>query len=149
MKRCAKCGQFKDESEFSWRYEDQGILQKACKTCRKEENAQWYDRHKDEHRDNVRQRKSDVREEAQRFVYEYLSYQTCVDCGEYDFAVLTFDHVRGVKKKEISRMVADGDSIRTIQEEIAKCEVVCFNCHMRREQLRRGSSRFEKFWPKD
>jgi spore coat polysaccharide biosynthesis protein SpsF (cytidylyltransferase family) len=87
------------------------------------------------------------REDAQRFIYEYLSYQKCADCGEYDFSVLTFDHVRGKKKKEISRMVADGDSIEAIKDELAKCEIVCFNCHMRREQKRRSGGRFRKFWP--
>jgi hypothetical protein len=32
-------------------------------------------------------------------------------------------------------------------EEIAKCEVVCANCHMRREQKRRAGG-VPRFWPK-
>ena len=147
MKQCVKCKQWKDESEFSWRYEERGILQKACKACRKEENAQWYGRHKEEHRDNVRQRKSDAINTAQRFVYEYLSNKTCMDCGEYDFSVLTFDHVKG-KNMDVSAMAAQGYSIDAIKAEIELCEVVCFNCHMRRENERRSGGRFRRFWPK-
>ena len=111
------------------------------------ENKQWYERHHDEHREAVEQRKARDREAAQKFVYEYLSYRKCVDCGEYDFSVLTFDYIRG-KKKEISRMIVDGDFIRAIMDEIAKCEVVCSNCHMRPENKRRSGGRFRKFWPK-
>ena len=71
-----------------------------------------------------------AREEAQRFIYEYLSYEylsdkVCVDCGEDDFAVLTFDPVRGKKKMDVSQMVAQRYSIQAIQEEITKCDVVC------------------------
>ncbi len=81
-------------------------------------------------------------------MYEYLSNATCKDCGEYDFAVLTFDHVTGKKKMSISQMAAQGYSIEAIREEMDKCEVVCFNCHMRRENERRSGGRFKRFWPK-
>ena len=145
--RCVKCGQEKDIGEFAWRNRLLGIRQKACRTCRAKENKQWYERHHERHRENVKERLGKSREKAQRFIYEYLSHQKCADCGEYDFSVLTFDHVRGKKKKEISRMVADGDSIDAILQEIAKCQVVCSNCHMRREQKRRTGGRFRKFWP--
>ena len=149
LKRCVKCEIWKDEGEFAWRYSLLGARQKACRSCRARENAQWYERHHDEHRENVKVRKAKARGEAQRFIYDYLSYKKCVDCGEYDYAVLTFDHVRGTKKKDIARMIADGDSIGAIKEEISKTEIVCSNCHMRREQKRRsGQPRFFRFWPK-
>jgi hypothetical protein len=124
MKRCVKCGQWKNKEEFAWRNKFLGTLQKACRTCRAIENKEWYERHQPEQRKRVRDRKIKNREVAQRFIYEYLSFQKCVDCGEYDFSVL-----RGKKKKEISRMIADGDSIDAILQEIAKCQVVGVNCH--------------------
>jgi hypothetical protein len=52
----------------------------------------------------------------------------CVDCGESNHIVLDFDHIRN-KKYNISRMIHDGFSWAAIKKEIAKCEIVCANCH--------------------
>jgi hypothetical protein len=52
----------------------------------------------------------------------------CIDCGENNHIVLDFDHLKD-KKYNISRMIHDGFSWAAIKKEIAKCEVVCANCH--------------------
>jgi hypothetical protein len=52
----------------------------------------------------------------------------CVDCGLKNHIVLDFDHLHD-KKYNISRMIHDGFSWAAIKKEIAKCEVVCANCH--------------------
>jgi hypothetical protein len=146
--RCRKCGQWKDEEEFSWRWKDKGIRQPVCKACRGEVNAQWYESHKEEQKERSRKHKQEALGEAQRYVYEVLSYSTCEDCGEYDFAVLTFHHVREVKRMDVSQMAAQGYSISAIQSEINKCVVLCFNCHARRENEKKSGGRFRRFWPK-
>ena len=79
---------------------------------------------------------------AKQYVFEYLSQNPYVDCGERDIEVLTFNHVIGEKKWNSTDIVQHGYSIVTIAAEIAKTDVTCFNCHMRREQKRRGSERF-------
>ncbi|MCL5611152.1 MAG: hypothetical protein M1485_01135, partial [Chloroflexi bacterium] len=66
------------------------------------------------------------------------------DCGESDVTVLTFDHVRDTKKYNIAGMIQQGLGLDNIMREIEKTDVVCFNCHMRREQKRRGQDRFGK-----
>jgi hypothetical protein len=73
-------------------------------------------------------------------VMEYLNDHPCADCGERDVVVLEFDHVRG-KRIGISRLMLSGGSIRVLMEEIAKCDVVCANCHRRRTYMRSGSYR--------
>lgn len=52
----------------------------------------------------------------------------CMDCG-YNLhpAALEFDHVRGVKLKNVSKTALS--SLEAIRLEIEKCEVVCSNCH--------------------
>jgi 5-methylcytosine-specific restriction endonuclease McrA len=75
------------------------------------------------------------RRRHQALVLEYLRTHPCVDCGETDPIVLEFDHLRD-KTKNVSGMAAH--SWRVIQEEIAKCEVVCANCHRRRTSRRGG-----------
>ena len=60
----------------------------------------------------------------------------CVDCGESDIVVLEFDHLRD-KTANVSYLISTGE-IPRIKEEIAKCEVVCANCHRRRTSERGG-----------
>ena len=59
-----------------------------------------------------------------------LKAAPCVDCGKtFPACVMQYDHVRGVKKKDVALMIAGGWSLKTIAEEIAKCDLVCANCH--------------------
>lgn len=147
MKRCARCKQWKEEEEFNWRWKNRGVRQSVCRDCQVGDRRDWYETHIEEEKARTADLKKKAREEAERFIYEYLSYAVCADCGEYDFAVLTFDHVRGIKKNSVSKMAAQGYSIEAIKREIELCEVVCFNCHMRRENERRSGGRFRRFWP--
>lgn len=59
----------------------------------------------------------------------------CADCGNvYPPHVMDFDHLRD-KTLNVSHMVTY--SIKRLTDEIAKCEVVCANCH-RERTFRRG-----------
>lgn len=69
---------------------------------------------------------------ARKYIYDYLLTHPCVDCGEVDPEVLTFDHVRGQKSANVSRLASQGKNIKVIKEEIAKCDVRCCNCHARK-----------------
>ena len=68
----------------------------------------------------------------------YLAVHPCSDCGEPDPVVLDFDHLPEFEKRfEIARAVgASTRSWKSIEQEIAKCEVVCANCHRRRTAAR-------------
>ena len=46
-----------------------------------------------------------------------------------DPRVLDFDHVRGVKKHNVSDLKSMHFCWETIQAEIEKCDVRCSNCH--------------------
>jgi hypothetical protein len=82
-----------------------------------------------------------TRPEAQRKADEIHSYQLekgCADCGyTLHAAALEFDHLPGTKKLfNIGEKM--GSYSRTILwEEIAKCDVVCANCHSIRTFNRR------------
>lgn len=70
-----------------------------------------------------------------RVMYEALS-QPCVDCNiTWHPLVMTFDHVdRSQKKHTIANIRAMRPKFFDL--EVAKCEVVCRNCHQIREYLR-------------
>jgi hypothetical protein len=103
MPQCRNCKKFKDEDEFPWRDQSPGIRATICKTCMAKQSREWYSTHKEQQLETVKRSRKENREVAQRFIYEYLSSQTCADCGEYDYAVLTFDHVIGKKKWRYQR----------------------------------------------
>lgn len=59
----------------------------------------------------------------------------CVDCGvRHPFYVMQFDHVRGKKLFTIGDV--KNRSLSRVAAEIAKCEVVCANCHAERTYQR-------------
>lgn len=63
----------------------------------------------------------------------------CLDCGvSYPSRVMEFDHVRGEKLGNVSVLVAKASEQR-IRDEIAKCDVVCANCH-RLRHIERGDT---------
>jgi hypothetical protein len=80
--------------------------------------------------------------EAREHVDAVLGRSACADCGLADPTVLEFDHVRE-KRLEISNMIRRGAKPSALDDEIAKCEIVCSNCHRRRTALRAGWRRLD------
>ena len=139
MKLCTKCGLSKDEEkDFSWSI--RGVKRHSSyNECRAKERMDYYKRNKEKELKYKGKRQVTKREDARRFVVDYLKQHPCIDCGQDDFMILTFDHVRGTKKMNVSQMANQGYSFQAIQAEINKCEVRCANCHMRKEKERRGT----------
>jgi len=68
------------------------------------------------------------------YLSEVKADTPCSDCKKhYHYAVMDFDHVRGVKKTDLAR----AKTWRQVFEEIPKCEIVCSNCHRLRTFTRR------------
>jgi len=138
MRKCIRCKNYKDESEFNTRHFEKGYLQSVCRNCQQEQAKERYAKNTEGVKEMNKIARQRSKEQARRFVFEYLSQKSCADCGESDIEVLTFDHVRGQKEWNIADMVQHGYALKTIASEIEKTDDVCFNCHMRREQKRRG-----------
>lgn len=68
----------------------------------------------------------------------YKTEKGCADCGYNEhWAALEFDHIPGqTKVRTVASLVYH--SWEKIFEELAKCEVVCANCHAIRTQHRLG-----------
>jgi hypothetical protein len=121
--------------EFFSRHPDAG-RQHWCKACFKAYFGLRGQRHREQSKAAKRRRQ----QRARQFIHDYLSDRSCADCGEGDRLVLEFDHV--VKKLAgVSGLVHAGWSIKRLQEEIGRCEVVCVNCHRRRTASRSPSWR--------
>lgn len=63
----------------------------------------------------------------------------CADCGYRDHpAALDFDHLPGHVKELRVAQLSNGATKAKIDAEIAKCDVVCANCHRVRTANRRN-----------
>jgi hypothetical protein len=111
MKRCPGCGETLLSAAFSPDKTQYDRLRSRCRAC------------------NVRDQTERQRKKA-AMIDTIKTELGCVDCG-YNLhpAALDFDHLPGSDKVlSISDMVRSR-KMSDIETEIAKCEVVCANCH--------------------
>lgn len=122
-KYCGHCNTEKSVDAFNRR----GSKYNAwCRDCSKG----WYRENKVKHVANcVRNRKSLIADNRTKLM-EYLRSHPCVDCGEAELNVLEFDHVRGKKLLEVTKLLDRRWGL--VSAEIEKCEVRCANCHRRK-----------------
>lgn len=69
-----------------------------------------------------------------------LKKRPCMDCkGHFHFAAMDFDHRPGeVKVQNITDLMRNQrTSVKNLQLELAKCDLVCSNCHRVRTYNRR------------
>lgn len=67
---------------------------------------------------------------GQKYILEYLSDHPCVRCGESDRAMLEFHHRHDeYKVGAIAFLVNRKRPLEVIEKEVAKCDVLCANCH--------------------
>ena len=65
----------------------------------------------------------------------------CIDCGnKFPTVCMDFDHL-GDKYECIGTMLSRNAPIERLLAEIAKCEVVCSNCHRIRTEVRRQAAK--------
>lgn len=123
MKKCKGCGETKPLDAFYANANMRDGFLSRCKKC------------------IVRRYRVGVRERAMRdraYFQQIKVDRGCADCGFNEHpAALDFDHLPGsVKRYRICTMAGMRRSL--IDAEIAKCEVVCANCHRIRTHERRA-----------
>jgi hypothetical protein len=134
---------------------------KTCGRCRRTQPVESFNRHPvrdrqhwcrecfkayfrqrgSRHREQVATSKRKRRAAARRHIRAVLANTQCMDCGEAEPELLDFDHVRGKKRTELSVLVCAGYPRRVLDEEMAKCEIVCASCHRKRTGIRQRSWR--------
>jgi len=123
MKNCNNCGVMKSEDEYYTQGKDTlGCIRKSnkCKSCELEYRKQRYDKH-------------------MSFIADYKIESGCEYCGfNEDHVALDMAHIDPKTKwsygkhngtKYGDRGVDAGWSLNKIKLEIAKCKVLCANCH--------------------
>jgi hypothetical protein len=94
-------------------------LRQAQMATYRQENPSYF-------KENVKNRRREIRQ----FIQEQKVGGVCKRCGNADIRVLDFHHVdRGNKEASVDRMLKQGWSKERILQELAKCELLCANCH--------------------
>lgn len=103
--------------------------QSYCRGCQKLRAKQYYKINPQYYKDKAKRNHVAVRE----FVKKAKNYP-CADCGiAYPYYVMDFDHLED-KSFGIGRGRQKG--MQQVLKEIAKCDVVCANCHRERTHVR-------------
>lgn len=124
-KRCPGCGRHLAAASFGGNRRRHDGLQSQCKDCKQRSQADWYQGHRERHRQNTVRRRGERRRENVSRLIDYLLNHPCADCGETDPLVLQFDHVHGGKVKDVALLLTQGYSWETVSREMEKCEVRC------------------------
>jgi hypothetical protein len=127
-KTCTKCGTEKWLELFYKNKNKPDGLHPWCKSCQRAYYAEKVRGDKDYF---LKYQRINRREKTARVAA--VRSQGCADCGENHPAVLEFHHVDPRDKSEtIAQMVALNRNWKRIEAEIAKCVVLCCNCHRKR-----------------
>ena len=100
-----------------------------CKSCHNEYQKAYYKNNPRSINESSKKRRKEIRE-----MVINAKDIPCMDCGkEYPYYVMDLDHRPGVDKKfPLSIAASKCRALKTVQEEIDKCDVVCSNCHRER-----------------
>lgn len=119
---CSKCEKNKPVSNFHRRLDG---YQYICKACKKPVDAAVYEKNRPSNRRRAYPRKPDIER-----LRTYKESNPCADCGhKFHFAAMDFDHLPGTVKLGGVGSLVQKESWAVVEREIAKCELVCSNCH--------------------
>lgn len=78
------------------------------------------------------------RNKMRRYIQEVKESVPCMDCGiQYPHYIMDFDHRPGTLKLfNIGSELSNMSSFEVLKNEIAKCDIVCSNCHRHRTYIR-------------
>lgn len=133
-KKCPKCGKIKPLAAFAKHAGKPDGLQSWCRACKKSKDAEYYQDNKDKYLKYNREQYARYRERL-----DILKSLPCADCGGiFPPYVMDFDHLDAAVKKFNVGINKRYSWERTLRE-IAKCELVCANCHRIRTHERRDT----------
>lgn len=99
----------------------------------------YYYQDVEKYRTESRNQKAEQRSKWRDFLWNFKS-NPCTDCrNSFPHFVMELDHTRGEKSFGVT-ISASGRPWKVLMEELAKCDLVCANCH-RRRTWERGQSR--------
>lgn len=125
-KTCTNCHQELPYSEYNARNDSADGLQARCKACLRVTRRKWYA----ENQETEYARLKAAAAEKRRWWTEYKATLRCEQCGENHPSCLDFHHKDPDDKDiNLAQVAFRGWSVARIEKELAKCMVLCSNCH--------------------
>lgn len=138
--KCNRCSRTNlTNDDFYWKDKNRTMQQSHCKKCSQQYSQRHFRMNRDHLLGIIKKHKKINQKKAKKYINSIKNkIGVCLDCGiKYPLYVYDFDHVHGKKEYDVSTMPKRGCSINLIAKEIAKCEIVCSNCHRIRTHKRR------------
>lgn len=129
VKKCSKCKLDLDIEMFNKKgIRKDGTIryQDFCRECNKIASREWY--RKAENKQRIIKKVTGYKKENRIQFNIYKSTLSCVQCGESHPSCLDFHH-RDPTQKDFMLSDIRSRSLKSIQKEINKCDVLCANCH--------------------
>lgn len=129
-----------DDPRAEWRFQQPGESRKEyLKRYQREYHRQaWYPTHAKERIQETKDRRTALQE----WYTKYKATLHCKICGEWRPECLQFHHRNPAEKEfNVGEWIKNGVSIETLKAEIAKCNVLCANCHAVETQNQRYRSK--------
>lgn len=133
---CRICKIDKVEEDFHYQTKKKDKRKKYCKECAKDYRKKYYEANREKSIEYSKNTNKSFKIKLQQYIWDYLSENPCIVCGEGDPIVLEFDH-RDTSEKymNVCNMVNTRHSLKKIKSEIEKCDVLCSNCHKRKTSI--------------
>lgn len=129
---CAKCRTWKSQIEFHNSITGQFSY---CGDCRREYDREY---HRTRGGPRRRERQRRRREQLRAWMAGLKRGVPCADCGEvFQPGVMHWDHLPGLPKIDAISTLVESRTRTLVLDELAKCELVCANCHAVRTASRR------------
>jgi len=129
-KRCTICKTLKPISAFSFKSKKRNLLASECKSCHSNLSKKRYKKNPSLDKARIEEKRAAVKE----WFYDQKKSLKCIKCGEDFPPALHFHHTDPeTKVKGVTRLVSDAAPKEKILAEMAKCVVLCANCHVKVE----------------
>ena len=110
-------------------YTHYGQNRSYCKPCKQDYQRKYYAKNP-AWRASIRKHSKAKAKRRHAIVRRYKQMKGCACCGINDWRILEFDHREAANKvASVSVLINNSSSWQKIKAEIAKCDVLCCNCH--------------------
>jgi len=115
-------------------------LHSSCKSCARERKRKWQANNLDKNRANLKVFRAchpkperppliNRKAENKHYIWSAKEAGCCLLCGEVRTEVLQYHH-RDFREKAFALSNPNSRPLSEIKQEIAKCDLMCANCHL-------------------